>query len=143
MFGYIGRSYFRIEPLSPLRKCTTVSVAAHTLYEKTNYILPGPGGHLDLTGTSFEQDTEATVKVRGSKFVPGKTVRPQAGRSQANWVPHRFHRQHPGPCDDEPDRQHHPGGKERVADNFSDKNLNYYLNFIVYGGTVLWRGWNL
>ena len=47
MFGYLGEDYFRVEPLSSVRKCTTLSVAAHTLYEKTNpYILPGPGGHL-------------------------------------------------------------------------------------------------
>lgn len=60
MMGYIGKDYFRVEPLNPIRKCTTFSVAAHTLYEKTNpYILPGPGGVLDLTKTSFEQVGEA------------------------------------------------------------------------------------
>ena len=59
MFGYLGEDYFRVEPLSSARKCTTLSVAAHTLYEKTNpYILPGPGGHLDLAETTFEQDSE-------------------------------------------------------------------------------------
>lgn len=71
MMGYLGEDYFKVEPLSPIRKCTTLSVAAHTLYEKTNpYILPGPGGVLDLKNTSFEQLTENTVKVTGSKFIP-------------------------------------------------------------------------
>jgi len=71
LFGYLGEDYFRLEPLSPLRKCTTLSVAAHTLYEKTNpYLLPGPGGALDLTETTFEQETENTVIVKGTKFVP-------------------------------------------------------------------------
>jgi Protein of unknown function (DUF1446). len=41
MFGYLRKDGFVLEPLSPIRKCTTLSVAAHTLYEKTNpYILP-------------------------------------------------------------------------------------------------------
>ncbi|MDR0759436.1 MAG: acyclic terpene utilization AtuA family protein, partial [Treponema sp.] len=72
MFGYIGEDYFRVEPLNPVRKCTTLSVAAHTLYEKTNpYILPGPGGYLDLHDCRFEQETENIVRVRGTKFIPG------------------------------------------------------------------------
>ena len=29
MFGYLGKDYFRLEPLNSIRKCTTVSVAAH------------------------------------------------------------------------------------------------------------------
>ena len=50
LIGYLDSDCFRVEPLNPLRKCTTLSVAAHTLYEKTDpYILPGPGGILDLT----------------------------------------------------------------------------------------------
>ena len=71
LFGYLGADYFRLEPLSPIRKCTTLSVAAHTLYEKTDpYKLPGPGGMLDLTNTTFEQTSESAVTVRGTKFVP-------------------------------------------------------------------------
>lgn len=71
MFGYIREDHFELEPLSPIRKCTTLSVAAHTLYEKSNPTsLPGPGGILDLTKTTFEQASENTVIVRGSKFVP-------------------------------------------------------------------------
>ncbi|MBB4035158.1 hypothetical protein GGR21_001047 [Dysgonomonas hofstadii] len=71
MFGYLQKDNFVLEPLSPLRKCTTLSVAAHTLYEKTNpYILPGPGGAIDLHEAEFTQVTDNTVKVTGSKFVP-------------------------------------------------------------------------
>lgn len=71
MFGYLHKDDFVLEPLSPLRKCTTLSVAAHTLYEKTNpYMLPGPGGAIDLYSATFTQLTENTVKVTGSKFVP-------------------------------------------------------------------------
>ncbi len=73
MIGYLYEDCFEIEPLNPIRKCTTLSVAAHTLYEKTNpYILPGPGGTLDLTDTTFEQVTENMVKVSGTKFIPSE-----------------------------------------------------------------------
>lgn len=70
MFGFLGKDYFKIMPLSKIRKCTPLSVAAHTLYEKSDPTkLPGPGGMLDLTNTSFEQFNENTVIVKGSKFV--------------------------------------------------------------------------
>lgn len=71
MFGYLREDHFELEPLSPQRKCTTLSVAAHTLYEKTNpYILPGPGGAINLHETKFEQVTDSRVRVSGSKFEP-------------------------------------------------------------------------
>ncbi len=71
MMGYLREDSFSIEPLAKERKCTTMSVAAHTLYEKTDpYHLPGPGGGLDLTKTTFKQVTDSKVEVAGSKFVP-------------------------------------------------------------------------
>lgn len=71
MFGYLRKDNFVLEPLSPLRKCTTLSIAAHTLYEKTNpYILPGPGGAIDLHECEFKQLDDNKVQVSGSKFVP-------------------------------------------------------------------------
>lgn len=71
MFGYLQEDGFILEPLSPLRKCTTLSIAAHTLYEKTNpYVLPGPGGAINLHNTKFEQIDDNKVRVSGSRFVP-------------------------------------------------------------------------
>ena len=71
MFGYLRHDCFILEPLSPLRKCTTLSVAAHTLYEKSNpYLLPGPGGAIDLKECKFEQIEDNKVRVSGSKFKP-------------------------------------------------------------------------
>lgn len=71
MFGYLQKDNFVLEPLSPLRKCTTLSVAAHTLYEKTDpYFLPGPGGAIDLHQSEFTQITDNKVKVTGSRFIP-------------------------------------------------------------------------
>lgn len=71
MFGILGEDYFKIHPLAPNRKCTPLSVAAHTLYEKSDPTkLPGPGGMLDLTASSFEQFDDNTVIVKGTKFIP-------------------------------------------------------------------------
>ena len=71
MLGTLGEDYFKVETLSKARKCTTLSVAAHTLYEKTNpYILPGPGGVLDLYKCVFTQESETVVKVTGTRFKP-------------------------------------------------------------------------
>lgn len=71
LFGTLRSAHFVLEPLSPDRKCSTQSVAAHTLYEKSNpLLLPGPGGVLDLNQASFHQLTESSVEVRGSRFIP-------------------------------------------------------------------------
>ncbi|ADO77974.1 acyclic terpene utilization AtuA family protein [Halanaerobium praevalens] len=70
MFGILTKDHFILEPLNPKRRCTTTSVAAHTLYEKANpFKLHGPGGVIDLTNSKFEQLDERRVKVSGSKFV--------------------------------------------------------------------------
>jgi len=71
IMGTLRRDHFVLEPLNPMERCTVYSVSAHTLYEKTHpYILPGPGGLLDLSETKFEQLTDRSVKVSGSKFIP-------------------------------------------------------------------------
>lgn len=134
MFGYIGEDYFRLEPLNPIRKCTTVSVAAHTLYEKTNpYILPGPGGHLDLTGCEFVQETENTVRVSGSKFVeaPKYTIKLEGARCIGYRTVSVAGARDPIMI--EKIDEIIQGVKERVADNFKAKNWKYYLNFNIYG----------
>ncbi len=134
MFGYLGEDYFKLEPLSPIRKCTTLSVAAHTLYEKTNpYVLPGPGGIIDLHDTKFEQETESMVKVSGSKFIPSEayTIKLEGAKkvgyrtvsiagtrdsimiSQIDEITQEV--------------------RARVKDNFSDSDFKYHLDFKVYG----------
>lgn len=141
MFGYIGEDYFRLEPLNPIRKCTTVSIAAHTLYEKTNpYILPGPGGHLDLTGCKFEQETESTVKVSGSKFVPSEkyTVKLEGARCIGYRTVSIAGARDPIMI--EKIDEIIEGVKVRVADNFKAKNWNYYLNFNIYGRNGVMAG---
>jgi hypothetical protein len=62
---------FDIAPADPNSKCTPLSVAAHSMYEKSQPdILSGPGGKLDLRQTKYEQlDDERTVRCRGSQFI--------------------------------------------------------------------------
>ncbi|PSN65632.1 hypothetical protein BS50DRAFT_556387 [Corynespora cassiicola Philippines] len=61
---------FDLTPLAPEERCTPLSVASHTLYEKTRPdLLPGPGGVLDLTSARYEQITEKTCRVSGAEFI--------------------------------------------------------------------------
>ncbi|KAK7977737.1 hypothetical protein PG988_005227 [Apiospora saccharicola] len=61
---------FDIVPTLPTSICTPLSVAAHTLYEKSRPdLLYGPGGWLDLTKSTYEQGADGrTVRVSGSTF---------------------------------------------------------------------------
>ncbi len=69
MIGIIRKDHFLVFPTNKKRRCTVESVAAHTLYEKSHpYLLPGPGGLLDLSEAEFTQFDERTVKVTGSQF---------------------------------------------------------------------------
>ncbi len=69
--GTLERGRFILQPLSDERRFTPTSVAAHTLYEKSNpYLLPGPGGELDLREVEFEDLGQGRVAVSGSRFVP-------------------------------------------------------------------------
>ena len=134
MLGTIYEDGFIVEPLNPIRKATVLSVSAHTLYEKTDpYILPGPGGHLDLTECKFDQISENSVKVSGTKFIESSkyTIKLEGVRhvgfrtvSICGVRDPIFISQVSSILD---------GVKERVKDNFSKQKLNYFLNFKVYG----------
>ena len=69
MFATLDETGFVVETLSDDRACTVTSVAAHTLYEKSDpYHLPGPGGSLNLSKTEFQQIDPRRVKVTGTAF---------------------------------------------------------------------------
>ena len=71
VLGVLYEDCFHLEPLTPRRAFTPLSTAAHTLYEKSNpYLLPGPGGTIDLTHTRFEPVNADTVRVSGTVFTP-------------------------------------------------------------------------
>ncbi len=135
MFGYLRKDNFVLEPLNPQRKCTTLSVAAHTLYEKTNpYFLPGPGGAIDLHNSKFTQIGDNMVEVSGSKFVPTeeyfvklegvkkvgyRTISPAAVKdpimiSKIDTITESV--------------------RERVINNFENYGIkNFFLDFKIYG----------
>ncbi|SUB77921.1 acyclic terpene utilization AtuA family protein [Porphyromonas macacae] len=135
MFGYLRHDSFVLEPLSPVRKCTTLSVAAHTLYEKSNPLfLPGPGGAIDLHESTFTQIDDNKVEVRGSKFVPTddyfvklegvrkvgyRTISPAATHDPVMI----------SKIDDVVENV-----KARVKDNFKNSGFgNFFLDFKIYG----------
>ncbi|NGP45664.1 DUF1446 domain-containing protein [Bacillaceae bacterium SIJ1] len=134
MMGYLRQDHFLIEPLNPNRKCTTTSVAAHTLYEKTNpYILPGPGGYLDLHETKFEQHSDRVVKVSGSQYVEDQqyTVKLEGAKpigyrtvSIAGARDPIFISQLDAII---------AGVREQVNDHFSSIDVHYELLFNIYG----------
>ncbi|MFV0518738.1 MAG: acyclic terpene utilization AtuA family protein [Lachnospirales bacterium] len=133
MFGILGEDYFELMPLSNKRKCTTLSVAAHTLYEKSNpYILPGPGGIIDLTNTTFEQKTENSVVVRGSKFVPSEkyTIKLEGAKKVGYRTVSICATIDPIMISQIDDIIIEV--KERVANNFEDLK-DYFLDFKIYG----------
>src|SRR5262245_26818798 len=76
LLGRMRRDHFEVEPCHPAHRCTTVSVAGHSLYERGDPCLqPGPGGMNDLTQSVFTQVDERRVKVTGSRFVPDPVYR--------------------------------------------------------------------
>ena len=64
---------FDLEPMALDNRCTEVTVASHTLYEKTRPDrLPGPGGVLNLDNSKYQQLNDRAVRVCGSCFEPSK-----------------------------------------------------------------------
>jgi hypothetical protein len=134
MLGILEEDRFLVEPTNLERRATETSVAAHTLYEKTDpLLLPGPGGYLDLRQTRFQQVTNRRVAVTGSKHVQvqpytvmvegskpvGFRVVSIAGARDPRFIEHLD--------------EIIAGVKERTADNFRHEEGGYQLNFIIYG----------
>ncbi|MEC3974478.1 acyclic terpene utilization AtuA family protein [Amycolatopsis sp. H20-H5] len=75
--GVLARFFddcFTVTPMSPGARCTPLSVAAHTMYEKSRPdLLPGPDGVLDVRACRYEVVDERTVRVSGSKHHDGES----------------------------------------------------------------------
>ncbi|MBN2513094.1 MAG: acyclic terpene utilization AtuA family protein [Sedimentisphaerales bacterium] len=69
--GILKENSFVLKPLNMKRSFTRTSVAAHSLYEKSDpYCLPGPGGALDLREVEFTEIGDGQVEVKGTHFIP-------------------------------------------------------------------------
>ena len=134
MIGFLREDHFLLEPMNPDRKCTATSVAAHTLYEKTNpYLLPGPGGTLDLRAANFSQFSERSVKVSGSRYIPSdvNSVKLEGARLAGFRTVSIAGARDPLFID-RVDKIIE-GVQERVQDNFSSFTGRYRLLFRLYG----------
>jgi hypothetical protein len=89
MIATIRKDSFDLTPLNPIERCTPLSVAAHSLYEKTRPDqLPGPGGVLHVDGAKYEMLADGrTTRCSGARFVPTPTY--QVKLEGAAYVGHR------------------------------------------------------
>lgn len=134
MIGILEEERFLVEPTNPGRRATTASVAAHTLYEKTDpYLLPGPGGVLDLKETGFTQVSERRVAVTGSRFRPDQrtTVKVEGCRLVGYRVVSIAGARDPRFIASLEEIL--AGVRERTADNFRTETAGYRLVFHIYG----------
>jgi hypothetical protein len=70
ILGTIKEDSFTVKSLNPARKCTPMTVAAHTFYEKEHpYLLHGPGIELDLSECEFTEIEDGLIQVTKSKLV--------------------------------------------------------------------------
>ncbi len=107
MIGSIRERSFSVEPLNPERRCTTLSVAAHTLYEKTNpYLLPGPGGDVEFNGNRVYSGNGPRGPGEGKSICAFRTLSGQTGGRDVDRLPDPLHRGDPRP---DHDPQHRPG----------------------------------
>ncbi len=85
MLGRLDETGFEVWAADPSRKCTPVSVAAHTFYEKDHpYLLKGPGILLDLEGCTFRQVADGRVRVEGSRIsYPPYAIKLEGARKAA------------------------------------------------------------
>ena len=65
---------FTVQPTGEGVHATPRTVSAHMLYENTDpYVLYEPGGHLDVTGATYQALDDRRVRVTGSEWVPSDT----------------------------------------------------------------------
>lgn len=75
LMGSIENGHFIIEPVSPERSCTPLTIAAHSLYERSHPSRSvGPGHVLDVSNCRFEAVDERRVMVSGSRYIEERPV---------------------------------------------------------------------
>jgi len=70
LFGILRKDHFIVFPTNSERRCTKISIAAHSLYEKSSPLkIWVTDGYIDLSGTKFEEVDDRTVKTRDPYFI--------------------------------------------------------------------------
>jgi len=76
IIGEITMEDVKVTAMLPEQRCTVASVAAHSMYERSNpyyeYFL---GGHIDMSQCVYEQFDERTTRVTGPRFIPAPELR--------------------------------------------------------------------
>ena len=76
IIGEITMEDVKVTAMLPEQRCTVASVAAHSMYERSNpyyeYFL---GGHIDMSQCVYEQFDERTTRVTGPRFIPATELR--------------------------------------------------------------------
>ena len=76
VLGEISHEDVQVTAMHPDQRCTIASVSGHAMYERSNpYEEFFAGGKLDMTDCRYEQLTERTTRITGSRFVADQTVR--------------------------------------------------------------------
>lgn len=75
VLGEISHEDVRVTAMHPDQRCTIASVAGHAMYERSNpYEEFFAGGKLDMTECHYEQISEKTTRITGSRFVPSERI---------------------------------------------------------------------
>ncbi|MET4579691.1 acyclic terpene utilization AtuA family protein [Ottowia thiooxydans] len=71
VMGEISQDDVRATAMHPQQRCTIASVSGHAMYERSNpYEEFFAGGKLDMTHCHYEQISERTTRITGSRFIP-------------------------------------------------------------------------
>jgi DNA-binding protein Fis len=71
--GILRRDHFLVEPAHPDKRCTTETVASHTMYENPSpYEFIEPAGIVDTRNATYTAEDHRVVRVTGSQFEKAK-----------------------------------------------------------------------
>lgn len=69
IYGHVRPDEVLVRGIGEGRRCTTQSVAAHSLYENGDpFLFKENGGELDIRASTYEQVDDVSVRIRGSNF---------------------------------------------------------------------------
>ncbi len=76
VMGEVSHGDVKVTAMHPPQRCTVASVAGHAMYERSNpYEEFFAGGKLDMTHCRYEQWSERTTRITGSRFIPDQKTR--------------------------------------------------------------------